>query len=355
MQRFNEAASWLASQAFVRKTTNKILLQKLYYAELRSRFGLSAQMACLCVAVVSSAYKRDKTKCPRFRKYASVPYDKRIMGFKGIDKVSLLTLEGRVVVPMMMGAYQSERFTLAKGQCDLVLRKDGKWFLLVTVDLPEGTKTPASDFIGVDLGVARIATDSDGRHFSGEAVETCRQKYFHRRNQLQKAAAGCKRRGKRPKNIRRTLRRISGKEAAFRKNTNHVISKQLVAKAKDTERGIALEDLEGIRERTRFRKQHRAKMAGWSFHQLRSFIEYKSRLAGVEIVLVDPAYTSRECHKCGHAEKANRPSQTEFLCRACGHAAHADENAALNIRSRARASVMAPIVPESSHEISHAA
>jgi transposase len=65
-----------------------------------------------------------------------------------------------------MGRYQTERFTAAKGQCDLVRRKDGKWFLLVTVDLPDGTKTPTTDFLGVDLGVANLATDSDADRYS---------------------------------------------------------------------------------------------------------------------------------------------------------------------------------------------
>lgn len=355
MRALNAAADWLAGEAFVRKTANKIALQKLFYTELRSRFCLSAQMAVRCIAQTCEAYKRDKAKRPRFRKYASVPYDQRLMSFKGLDRVSLLTMQGRIIVPFVMGAYQAERFTWAKGQCDLALRKDGKWFLLVTVDLPDGTKTPATDFIGVDLGVARIATDSDGWHACGAPIEACRQRFSDRRQTLQKAATGCKQRGKRPKNIRRALRRTSGNEAAFRKDTNHVISRKLVTTAKDTERGIALEDLEGIRDRIRFRKPQRAKMAGWSFSQLRTFIEYKSCLAGVEVIFVDPHYTSQTCHECGHTEAANRPSQTEFLCQACGHIAHADENAARNIRSRARASVMAPKVPEPSCVYLHAA
>jgi len=109
---------------------------------------------------------------------------------------------------------------------------------------------------------------------------------------------------------------------------------------------VALEDLQGIRNRTRFRKQQRAKMGGWAFHQLRAFIEYKARQAGVELIVVDPGNTSRQCSVCGHIAKANRPSQSEFRCVACGHTDHADVNAARNIRSRARAAVNQPIVSE---------
>ena len=346
MRAFNAAADWLAGEAFARKTANKIALQKLFYRALRERFGLSAQMAVRCIAQVCEAYKRDKTKRPHFRPFAAIPYDQRLMSFKGVDRVSLLTLTGRILVPFIMGRYQAERFTAAKGQCDLVRRKDGKWFLLVTVDLPDGAKPPTTDFLGVDLGVENLAADSDGQRYSGAHVEACRMRHHTLRRSLQKAAAGRKRRGLRPKNIRRKLKFLAGCEARFRKDVNHVISKALVAKAKDTGRGVALEDLQGIRNRTRFRKQQRAKMGGWAFHQLRAFIEYKARQAGVELIVVDPGNTSRQCPVCGHIAKANRPSQSEFRCVACGHTDHADVNAARNIRSRARAAVNQPIVSE---------
>src|SRR5262249_23487340 len=157
--------------------------------------------------------------------------------------------EGRIIVPVIMGKFQSERFNGKHGQCDLVRRKDGKWFLLVTVDLPDGAPTPTTDFIGVDLGVENIATDSDGNRFSGAEFETTRKKYAERRKTLQKAAARRKKRGDRPKSIRRKLNHTSQKESRFRRDTNHCISKKLVAKAKDTGRGIAVEDLTGIRDR----------------------------------------------------------------------------------------------------------
>jgi transposase len=68
--------------------------------------------------------------------------------------------------------------------------------------------------------------------------------------------------------------------------------------------------------------------------QLRAFIAYKARAAGVRLVLVDPAYTSQTCSRCGHCERANRKSQAKFLCVSCGFSAHADVNAAVNIAVR---------------------
>jgi predicted transposase len=127
VERFNQAANWLAGVAFERKLANKFALQKLCYAELRDRFGLPADTAIRCLAQVVEAYKRDKNKRPVFRTHAAVPFSMgKNVGFKGPDRVSLSTLAGRVIVPFVMGKYQAQRFGFAKGQCDLVFRKDGK-------------------------------------------------------------------------------------------------------------------------------------------------------------------------------------------------------------------------------------
>jgi len=153
-----------------------------------------------------------------------------------------------------MGQYQRERFSLAKGQSDLVRRKDGRWFLLVTVDVPEGTPIPPKDFIGVDFGVVNLATDSDGVIYTNAETEKVRQKQNKVRRSLGRKAGKAKRSGKRPKNVTRKLKALSGKERRFKANENHRISKRIVEKATDTKRGIGLEDLTEIRERTRFRK-----------------------------------------------------------------------------------------------------
>jgi putative transposase len=144
-------------------------------------------------------------------------------------------------------------------------------------------------------------------------------------------------------NAKRHLRKLAGKQRRFQKDTNHRIAKQLVQKAKDTRRSIALEELTHIRSRTTVRKSGRARHSNWAFGQLRAFISYKARLSGVPIALVDPAYTSQRCSACGHTERRNRKSQAEFCCVVCGHTAHADCNAACNI---SWAAVIRPIVSE---------
>ena len=104
-----------------------------------------------------------------------VVYDQRTMSFKGIDRVSLFTLYGRVLIPFVLGKYQAEQFTHAKGQADLVLRHDGKWFLLITVDVPETAPIPTTDFMGVDFGVVNIAMTEEGETFSGEKIDATRR------------------------------------------------------------------------------------------------------------------------------------------------------------------------------------
>jgi putative transposase len=335
MRAFNAAADWLAGEAFRLKTANKVELQQLYYRQLRDDFGISSQMAIRCIAQVCEAYGRDKSIRPRFRKYASVPYDQRLMSFKGADRVSLLTLEGRTIVPVVMGKHQSERFNGKHGQCDIHRRKDGRWFLLVSVEAPDGEPIASTDFIGVDFGVVNLAVDSDGQMHQGDDVERTRQHYVKVKRSLQRKATRQKRDGKRPLNAKRKLKAISGRERRFKANTNHTIAKKIVAKATDTGRGIAIEDLEGIRNRIRFRQKQRDRMSKWAFAELRDYIEYKATLSGVKVQPVDPRDTSRRCPECNHVSKKNRIRRDVFLCDECGYFDHADIVGAKNIRSGA--------------------
>ena len=334
MQRFNAACDWVAERAFERKLANRYALHKLYYYEVRQQFDLPAQMACLTFAQVAAAYKRDKSKKVSFRPLSSMPYDRHLLRYKGLECINLKTLAGRTDIPCKMGRYQAEQFGNVKRYAELVRRLDGKWFLMATVEFDDVPPVDSDDFLGVDLGVANLATTHEGEHFTGENVEHMRVQCQTLRQTLQSAADKAQN-ARRRKRIRKKLHRRALKEANFRRNTNHVLSKRIVEKAKDTSRGIALEDLKGIRASIRFRKPQRARMAGWAFDQLRQFIAYKAQAAGVRVKRVDAKHTSQRCAECSHIERANRLSQSRFCCRRCGHQAHADVNAARNIRARA--------------------
>ena len=336
VERFNAARNWVAVACFVRRETNQFEVRKFAYREVRERFGLSSQLAQLAIKNVCDAYKRDKTICPEFGPHAAIVYDQRVMSFKGIDRVSLLTLDGRVVVPFIVGSYFDERFKLPRGQADLILRDDGKWFLLVTVDVPDGTEIPATDFIGIDLGIINIATDSDGGQMSGAKVDKARRKYGDKRKTLQEAATQRRKSGRRPRSIRRKVLKNKAREARYKRDVNHCTTKEYVNTARRTGRGIALEDLEGIRDRATARGgDARNRLHGWSFFQFQSFLTYKAQVAGVPVVFVDPAYTSQDCAECGHRDSRNRKTQATFRCVSCGHTENADRNAARNIRARA--------------------
>ena len=138
------------------------------------------------------------------------------------------------------------------------------------------------------------------------------------------------------KSAKRLLKKRSRKESRFAKDVNHCVSKQLVAAAQRTGRGIALEDLTGIRGRARSRKPQRATLHSWSFAQLGAFVSHKAQSAGVPVVFVDPAYTSQTCSACGRVDKKARTNQATYHCTnaQCGVSLHADENAAVNIASR---------------------
>jgi putative transposase len=333
MTAYNEAATYAARVGFNGKRFSQPTIHRLCYRELRERFCLSAQMAVRAIGKAVECFRRDKTRCPVFKPLGAMTYDERIMSFKGPVAVSLLTLEGRQIIPMVYGEYQRERFDRIKGQCDLIYR-GGKFYLLASMDFPEKPPVEIKEFIGVDLGVVNLATTSDSERISGSGVEAVRVKYHRIRRTLgRKTHRSNKRRTR--KNARRAMKRIGNRESRFRRDVNHVISRKIVDLAKDTGRGIALENLTHIRSRARFRKKQRSRMGGWAFAQLRSFLTYKGQMYGIPVVAVDPRNTSRTCEACGHCEKANRKSQSEFQCRSCGHSVNADIQAARNIAAKA--------------------
>ncbi len=199
--------------------------------------------------------------------------------------VSIWSVEGRLKdIPFTGRKEDLEQVReYRKGETDLV-EHQGEFYLVATVDEPTPATFEPRGFLGVDLGVANIAATSDEVLYSGKRLNRKRLHYLNKRKELQKKGT---------KSARRRLRARSQKEARFARDTNHVISKKIVAVAERTGRGIGLEELTGIRERARSRKPQRARLHSWAFAQLGQYITYKAERAGVPVVFVDPAYTSR--------------------------------------------------------------
>jgi IS605 OrfB family transposase len=259
--------------------------------------------------------------------------------------VSLNTLTGRVIGQLVLGDFQRRYLydtTWKIGGAELVRRAD-VWYLCIT----QSKVAPAPDepcgYLGVDLGIVDLATDSDGETYSGAQIQTVRKRRDDHRRRLQLANT---------RRARWRLRKTARREHRFQKDTNHRISKALVAKARTTRKAIALEDLTKIRERVTVRREQRRVRHSWAFRQLRTFIGYKATQAGVRVVHIDPRNTSRTCAVCGFCDKRNRPDQAHFRCLQCDHTAAADTNAAVNIARVA--AVNQPIVSFLSHSIERA-
>jgi putative transposase len=330
----NAACNDISRVAWDQQTFGKYDLQTLTYSRLKNDYGLSAQMVIRCLAKVGDSYKLDRQKQRSFSKHGSIAYDDRILSFQLEQQtVSIWTVDGRLKqVPFVCGERQHHLLQSRQGESDLVYRK-GMFFLLVTCNVDEPTPDEVDHALGIDLGIVNLATDSDGEIQSGDQIEQRRQWYANRRAALQKAGT---------KSAKRRLKSLSGRQRRFQADTNHVISKRLVAKAKDTKRAIALENLTHLRTRTTVRHTQRARHHNWAFGQLRRFISYKAQLQGVAVLLVDPRNSSRTCNVCGFCDKGNRTTQERLCCVSCGHTTLADVNAACTIRDWA--GVMQPMV-----------
>ena len=322
---FAKACDFAAGTARRIGSTNKVKIQREAYRAIRAEFGLSANLAIRAIARACAALKVPAKMHSTFEP-TSIDYDQRIFSFAEWNwTFSLTLLSGRVKIATGLGAYQKAALKGRKPtSATLVKRRDGGYFLHVQIKDESPPPIQATDVIGVDMGVVNLAVDSDGQTFSGAKVDEVRKRYGKRRKGLNQCGT---------KSARRRLRKIRKKESRFRANENHIISKRIVAKAKDTKCAIAVEELTGIGARTTARKAQRSRMKGWAFYQLRTFMTYKALAVGVSVIPVDPRNTSRTCSACGHCEKANRKNRDEFCCKHCGYTSPADWNAAKNIRA----------------------
>ena len=343
---FNEACNYISEIAWKEKTFGQVKLHHLCYRVVRDKFGLSAQMTVRAIGKVKESYRIEKKNQHIFKKYSALVYDQRILSFRGLDTVSILSLDGRFKIPIVFGLYAKLDQRRIRGQADLIYRK-GNLFLCLCVELPDGIPIEPKGTLGIDLGIINIATTSDGVSFSGKQIDEVRIKNQEAKKPLQRRGS---------KSAKRHLKKLSGKERRFKRNQNHIISKKIVQIARDTERAIAIENLKGFRQTVH--KTQRDQFGKWAFGELRNFIEYKAKLAGIPIVVVNPRNTSKACSQCGYIAKSNRKSQFEFSCGQCGFTFNADINAARNIallgsvNSRIVVhsdSIIAPILGTASH------
>jgi len=332
-QAFNAACNTASEVAWREQEFNSVRLHRLVYADLRARHGLLAQHAVRAIGVVATSYKAEQKTLHTFKDDTAVVLDTpRLYRIDG-NKAGITTLDGRLKVTLNIGGVQRAQLADAVklAEADLVCDHKHRWRLLVSAHYADPPMADTDGVLGVDLGRTDIAVTSDGDSFSGAQVTAVRDRYSNTRRMIQhnvsKGTRSSRRRG------RQTLARLSGREHRFQAHINHTISHRLVKAASCSDRGIALEDLRGIRECTNKKprtKTERRRSNSWAFAQLTAFIAYKCVAAGVPLTLVNPAYTSQMCHCC---LQLGERSGKRFKCvnDDCGWCGDADLNGAMNI------------------------
>jgi len=357
------------------KLSSHTRLQQDMYYEIRARYKLPAQMACNVPRQVAATYKGLWTKLKQNSVHRRAGHTKK--RYKGLDQppkyvsptltynygydysfkteqqVSVLTLQGRIKL-----AYQGYHPHLALIQHGATIGGAKLWYdkphkqyyLLVSLELAIPNPTPETlpDVAGADVGMRYLATiatmSNDSSFYSGKRVRARADHYARLRKRLQKKGT---------RSATRRMIALSGRERRLKLQTNHSIAKQIVQAHPSTL--IGLEDLTGIRERTRRRtRRHEKRGKGtvpvsskarranrhaskWAFAELHCVIAYKALLSGSLTIQVDAHYTSKACPMCGYTSDKNRPKHgLLFICQnpQCHYTLHADLVGARNIALR---------------------
>ncbi len=362
---YRDACNFVSKYAFEHdKMSNAVALQKGTYEDIRSRFHLPSQMACSVPRQVGATYKGLWTKvkqnaehrksgrtkkrykgldqAPKFISPTLTYQYKKDYSFKKSNHVSILTLDGRVVVPYTGKTSHIELIQHGAeiGAAKLWYDKSKKQFyLLVSLEIEIHDPDPENQTgcAGVDVGVRYLAVASNtrGKHsfHSGKQVVSRANHYARLRKRLQKKGT---------RSATRRLVVISGRERRLKQDANHCVSKSIVREYPN--HLIGLEYLTDVRERTKRRsgkkaskKQRKANAtyAKWSFAELQSMIAYKAQLSGSLAIKVDANSTSKACPMCGHTCDENRPDKgLLFVCQKCHYTLHADLVGARNVTMR---------------------
>jgi putative transposase len=339
VMQFTAAFNHVCTYGWARTEKNGVALHHAtYYAAKAACPGLVSdlviQARVKATEALKSAFARYKAgrrvSCP-----ASTACPPRYNGHTftlswDTQTVRLSTVAGRMSVPFTLPAHAAKYARLPVDTADLIQHQDGSWRLHVVVTVAPPVIAQTEEVIGIDLGLAHPAVTSTNQFLGKKAWKATEGRYFRLKRRLQQCGT---------KSAKRHLRHLRHKQARFRRDCDHVLSKQL-AKTAGPGGTLVLENLTNIRTRVQARKRTATKrrMHSWSFAQLTFFLTYKAEERGLTVAKVDPRHTSQTCNCCGHQARNNRRSQSRFVCRACGFELHADLNAARNIAAKYRAS-----------------
>lgn len=335
---YNRMWGSLVSWCDSNRSVNRTRMQKDNYARLRAEYPeLPSQFVCIAMRDAAGAVRSWNSNHPKrrwnlkaSRRKKTINYDLRVMSLRG-NLLSLSVTHGekrqRILLPDIPEwfdrRYPERKLNAAK----LVLDPDGRNASVMLVYRLQSTPIEHGDVLGVDLGQHSLTMDSRGGETSYSRMQGIRRRYAHNRKTLQEKGT---------RSARRRLKAMRHREERFIRDVNHRASKRLANTPNVSV--IAFEDLAYIRRQarkgTKTGRRRRNMLNQWPFAQLQEFTAYKAARNGVRILMVDPAYTSQKCNRCGYVDARNR-NHARFDCLRCGHRDNADHNAALNIRDRA--------------------
>lgn len=320
---FNSAVDWCISNrsvSYFRCCEETYTVCRELYPELPSQYvQKSIRRGCAAVQAWNTKNQKAKWRYKGRRKADVLTLDARTLTIRG-NLATISCVGKRVRTTVVVPQWFIDKYDIKPNnvQAGTLVHKDGRWTLNLTYRIPAIARTCGTDVVGVDRGLYNLVTLSTGVKYSSKRIIERKRRYQFQRSRLQ---------SKGTRSARRRLKSVSGREKRFVRDANHCITKKM---SKDTSVGTyVLEDLSGIRSQRR-NKQMRTWLGGWSFYEFQTQLEYKCARVGIEVVYVDPRYTSQRCNACGKIDKNNR-RKSRYVC-SCGYTSHSDVNASLNIR-----------------------
>lgn len=299
-------------------------MPKLSSANLKAPLPSALKDQCrLDAKSIYKKFKKSKNKCPVMKR--PVAYWNNQNYTIGNDYVAMpLFINGKskkISVPAIIPQEIHNKLEGRKLGTLRITKKNGKYIAQIAYTVAEST-TAGENIMGVDLGLkcpAVITTSNNKCKFCGNGRQNkyVRRRYAKRRKKLGKA-----------KKLK-AIKKLGNKEQRWMKDQDHKISRQIVNYAiVNNIKLIKLESLKGIRASARTSRKNEKNLHAWSFYRLAMFIEYKAKLAGIDVQYVDPAYTSQRCPVCGNKHKARG---RRYVCKDCGYVCHRDRVGSINI------------------------
>ena len=282
---------------------------------------------------------QQRAELPRFKKKGVHDAFRYPQGFK-LDESN-----SRIFLPKIGWVrYRKSRETEGIPKQVTVSLSAGKWYVAIQTEREVEMPVPATTIsIGIDMGIVRFATFSDGKGLS--PLNTF-HKHEHTLASMQRKLSRKVKFSSNWNKQKRKIQRLHKKIADVRKDFLHkattTISKNHALVVMEDLRvknmsASASGSLESPGRNVRAKSGLNKSILDQGWFEFRRQLSYKLAWNGGVLLLIPPQYTSQTCHKCGNVDKNNRASQASFVCTACGHSANADHNAALNILAAGQA------------------